>query len=77
MMDSLGPRLSVHYGWDGALICLRQGGKRFCEVVSCRSPNPLLQALAVALPRLIISDGRFLLMFQWVLNERNAQANNL
>ena len=49
------------------------GGKRFGEFVSGGSPNPSLQALAVALLDAQI-DGGFLLTFEWVPREQNVRA---
>ena len=52
------------------------GGKRFGEFVSGGSPNPSLQALAVALLDAQI-DGGFLLTFEWVPREQNVRADYL
>ena len=52
------------------------GGKRFDEFVSGGSPNPSLQALAVALLDAQI-DGGFLLTFEWMPRKQNVRADYL
>ena len=72
VMDNLG-RVFIT---GGLVPPFAVGGKRLSELVSGGSPNPSLQALAVALLDAQI-DGGFLLAFEWVPREQNVRADYL